>query len=59
MAQKMRAAEMIFRNTPPLWLWFRYDKHGSDACELKEEEIVRNGQAAAAQAPVAKRKSPS
>ena len=32
------------------------EKYGVDACELKEEEIVEKGQAAAAQAPAAKRK---
>ena len=38
-------------------LWVRDEKYGSDACELKEEEIVQKGQAAAAQGPAAKRKS--
>ena len=38
-------------------LWVRDEKYGSDACELKEEEIVQKGQAAEAQAPAAKRKS--
>ena len=37
-------------------LWVRDEKYGSDACELKEEEIAQNGQAPAAQAPAAKRK---
>ena len=37
-------------------LWVRDEKYGSDACELKEEEIVQKGQAAAAHAPAAKRK---
>ena len=35
-------------------LWARDEKNGSDACKLKEEEIVQKGQAAAAQAPAAK-----
>ena len=39
----------------PLWVW--HEKFGSDACDLKEEEIVQKGQAAEAQAPAAKRKS--
>ena len=38
-------------------LWVRDEKYGSDACELKEEEVVQKGQAAEAQAPAAKRKS--
>ena len=38
-------------------LWVRDEKLGSNACELKEEEIVQKGQAAEAQAPAAKRKS--
>ena len=38
-------------------LWVQHEKFGSDACELKEEEIVHKGQAAGAQAPAAKRKS--
>ena len=38
-------------------LWVRDEKLWSDACELKEEEIVQKGQAAEAQAPAAKRKS--
>ena len=38
-------------------LWVRHEKFGSDACDLKEEEIVQKGQAAEAQAPAAKRKS--
>ena len=33
-------------------LWVRNEKYRSDACELKEEEIVHKGPAAAAQAPV-------
>ena len=37
-------------------LCFRDEEYGADACELKEEEVVQKGQAAAAQAPVAKRK---
>ena len=37
--------------------WVRDEKLGSDACELKDEEIVQKGQAAEAQAPAAKRKS--
>ena len=37
-------------------LWIRDEKYRSDACELKKEEIVQKGQAAAAQAPAAKRK---
>ena len=39
----------------PLWVWD--EKLGSDACELKLEEIVQKGQAEEAQAPAAKRKS--
>ena len=39
----------------PLWVHDEY--YGSDACELKEEEIVQKGQAAAVQSPAAKRKS--
>ena len=39
-------------------LWVRDETYRSDACELKEEQIVQNGQAAAAQAPAAKRKLP-
>ena len=35
----------------------RDDKYGSDACKLKEEEMVQKGQAAAAQDAAAKRKS--
>ena len=38
-------------------LWVRDEKYGSDACELKEEDVVQKGQAAGAQAPAAKRKS--
>ena len=38
-------------------LWVRDENYGADACELKEEEILQKGQAAAAQAPAAKRKS--
>ena len=38
-------------------LWVQDEKYGSDACKLKEEEIVQKGQAAEAQAPAAKRKS--
>ena len=38
-------------------LWVRDEKLGSDACELKEEEIVPKGQAAEAQAPAAKQKA--
>ena len=38
-------------------LWVRDEKYASDACKRKEEEIVQKGQAAAAQAPAAKRKS--
>ena len=38
----------------PLWVWDK--KLVSDACELKEEEIVQKGQAAEAQPPAAKRK---
>ena len=38
-------------------LWVRDEKYDSDACELKEEEIVQKGQAAEAQAPASKRKS--
>ena len=38
-------------------LWVRDEKLGSDACQLKEEEIFQKGQAAEAQAPAAKRKS--
>ena len=38
-------------------LWVRDEKYGSDACELKDEEIVPKSQAAEAQAPAAKRKS--
>ena len=37
-------------------LWVLDDKYGSDACELKEKEIVQKCQAAAPQAPAAKRK---
>ena len=40
-------------------LWVRDEKFGSDACELKEEDIVQKRQAAEAQAPAAKRKSTS
>ena len=36
-------------------LWVRDEKYGADACELKEEEMVEKGQAAAARAPAAKR----
>ena len=36
-------------------LWVRDEKLGSDACELKEEEIVQKNQAAEAEAPAAKR----
>ena len=39
----------------PLSVWD--EKYGSDTCELKEKEIVQKGQAAAAKAPAAKRKS--
>ena len=38
-------------------LWVRDEKYGSDVCELREEEIVEKGQAAASQAPAAKPKS--
>ena len=38
-------------------LWVLDEKYSSDACELKEEEVVQKGQAAEAQAPAAKRKS--
>ena len=38
-------------------LWVRDEKLGSDACELKEEEIVQKGQAAEPQAHAAKRNS--
>ena len=38
-------------------LWVRDKNLGSEACELKKEGIVQNGQAAEAQAPAAKRKS--
>ena len=37
-------------------LLVRDEKYGSDACELKEKGIVQKSQAAAAQAPAAKRK---
>ena len=37
--------------------WIRDEKYGSDACELKEEEVVQKGQPAEAQAPAARRKS--
>ena len=33
--------------------WVRDEKYGSDVCELNEEEIFQNGQAAPAQAPAA------
>ena len=38
-------------------LWVQDEKLGSDAWELKEEEIVQKGQATEAQTPAAKRKS--
>ena len=38
-------------------LWVRDDRYGTDACQLKEEEIAQNGRAAAAQAAAAKQKS--
>ena len=38
-------------------LCVRDEKYGSDACELKEEEIVQKGQAAAAQALAARQTS--
>ena len=37
-------------------LWVRDETYGSDACELKEEEVVQKAQAAEAQAPAASKK---
>ena len=50
----VQQANWINRGIP---LWVRDEKYRSDACELKEEEVVQKGQAAQAQAPAAKRKS--
>ena len=38
-------------------LWVRDEKYGSDACKIKEKDILKKDQAAEAQAPAAKRKS--
>ena len=49
-----RQANWTNRGIP---LWVGNGKYSSDARELKEEEIVQKGQAAAAQAPAAERRS--